>query len=202
MPKMPGIDLHRGSIMHDRCGPPTDIKKPPKKWICYLCQRKFDNEKLLIQHKEYSDLHKKNLARKAQKAEEKLLEQSKSADALTQKDGNPPNTKVKNFFNKVGTSIEIKNEKLSNNFWAISGTMAAFYETLKNLSDWLVKKKTNRKKAQEYTTSLYFALAGLALENSDKNMKKFVSDSQTPGGLNWKGVNQLKKPGTFNLLQG
>ena len=114
----------------------------------------------------------------------------------------PPNKKVRNFFNKLGTSIEIKNEKLSNNFWTISGTMATFYETLKILSDWLVKKKTNRKKAQEYTTSLYFALAGLALENSDKNMKKFVSDSQTPGGLNWQGVNQLRKAGYFKLLQG
>ena len=114
----------------------------------------------------------------------------------------PPNIKVKNFFNKVGTSIEIKNEKLSNNFWAISGTMAAFYETLKNLSDWLVKRKTNRKKAQEYITSLYFALAGLALENSDKNMNKFVTDSQTPGGLNWQGVNQLRKAGYYKLLQG
>ena len=113
----------------------------------------------------------------------------------------PPNTKVKKFFNKVGTSIEIKNEKLSNNFWAISGTMAAFYETLKNLSDWLVKKKTDRKKAQEYVTSLYFALAGLALKNSNKNMKKFVAESQTPGGLNWQGVNQLRKAGYYKSLQ-
>ena len=40
----------------------------------------------------------------------------------------PPNKKVKNFFDKIGTSIEIKSEKLSNNFWAISGTMASFYE--------------------------------------------------------------------------
>ena len=114
----------------------------------------------------------------------------------------PPNKKVKNFFNNLGTTIEINNEKLSKNFWAISGTMAAFYETLKNLSDWLVKKKTNRRKAQEYVASLYFALAGLALENSDKNMKKFVSDSQTPGGLNWQGVNQLRKTGYYKLLQG
>ena len=113
----------------------------------------------------------------------------------------PPNKKVKKFFNKVGTSIEIKNEKLSNNFWAISGTMASFYETLKNLSDWLVKKKTDRKKAQEYVTSLYFALAGLALKNSNKNMKKFVAESQTPGGLNWQGVNQLRKAGYYKSLQ-
>ena len=36
----------------------------------------------------------------------------------------PPNKKVKGFFDKIGTTIEIKNEKLSKNFWAISGTMA------------------------------------------------------------------------------
>ena len=55
----------------------------------------------------------------------------------------PPDKKVKSFFNKIGTTIEIKNEKLSNNFWAISGTMASFYELVKILSDWLVKKKLN-----------------------------------------------------------
>ena len=113
----------------------------------------------------------------------------------------PPNAKVKNFFNKVGTSIEIKNEKLSNNFWAISGTMAAFYETIKTLSDWLVKKKIKREQSQKYITSLYFALASLALENSNKNLKKFVLDSQTPGGLNWQGVNQLRNAGYYKSLQ-
>ena len=113
----------------------------------------------------------------------------------------PPNKKVKNFFNKVGKSIEIKNEKQSNNFWAISGTMATFYETLKVLSDWLVKKKVNRTKSQEYITSLYFALAGLALENSRNSLKKFVADSQTPGGLNWQGVNYLRKSGYYKSLE-
>ena len=31
----------------------------------------------------------------------------------------PPNKKIKNFFDKIGTTIEIRNEKLSKNFWAI-----------------------------------------------------------------------------------
>ena len=52
----------------------------------------------------------------------------------------PPNKNVKNFFDKIGTSIEIKNEKLSNNFWAISGTMASFYELVKILSDHKIVK--------------------------------------------------------------
>ena len=113
----------------------------------------------------------------------------------------PPNKKVKNFFDKIGTTIEIKSEKLSKNFWAISGSMASFYELLKVLSDWLVKKKLKRNQAQKYITSLYSALAALAAVHSEKNLKKFVLESQTPGGLNWQGVNELRKSGYFKSLE-
>ena len=113
----------------------------------------------------------------------------------------PPNKKVKNFFDKIGTSIEIKNEKLSNNFWAISGTMASFYELIKILSDWLVKKKLKRIQAQQYITSLYSALAELASVNSNKPLNNFVQESQTPGGLNWQGVNELRKAGYYKSME-
>ena len=113
----------------------------------------------------------------------------------------PPDKKVKNFFDKIGTTIEIKSEKLSKNFWAISGSMASFYELLKVLSDWLVKKKLKRNQAQKYITSLYSALAALAAVHSDINLKKFVLESQTPGGLNWQGVNELRKSGYFKSLE-
>ena len=112
----------------------------------------------------------------------------------------PPNKKIKNFFNKIGTTIEIKNEKLSKNFWAISGTMASFYELLNVLSNWLIKNKTNKLDAQKYVTSLYSALAELALSNSSKPLKNLVNE-QTPGGLNWQGVNELKKLGYYRLLE-
>ena len=85
----------------------------------------------------------------------------------------PPNKKVKSFFDKIGTTIEIKNEKLSKNFWAISGTMASFYELLNVLSNWLIRKKTNKLDAQKYVTSLYSALAELALTKFIKTIKKF-----------------------------
>ena len=112
----------------------------------------------------------------------------------------PPNKKVKSFFDKIGTTIEIKNEKLSKNFWTISGTMASFYELLNVLSIWLIKKKTNKLDAQKYVTSLYSALAELALLNSSKPLENLVNE-QTPGGLNWQGVNELKKLGYYRLLE-
>ena len=112
----------------------------------------------------------------------------------------PSNKKVKSFFDKLGETIEIKNEKLSKNFWAISGTMASFYELLDVLSKWLIRKKTNRLDSQKYVTSLYSALAELALLNSSKPLKDLVNE-QTPGGLNWQGVNELRKSGYYRLLE-
>ena len=112
----------------------------------------------------------------------------------------PPNQKIKNFFNRIGTTIEIKSEKLSKNFWAISGTMASFYELLNVLSKWLIRKKTNSLDSQKYVTLLYSALAELALTNSSKPLKNLV-DEQTPGGLNWQGLNELRKSGYYRLLE-
>ena len=112
----------------------------------------------------------------------------------------PPNKKIKSFFDKIGTTIEIKNEKLLKNFWAISGTMASFYELLNILSKWLIRKKTNSLDSQRYVTLLYSALAELALTNSSKPLKNLVNE-QTPGGLNWQGVNELRKSGYYRLLE-
>ena len=113
----------------------------------------------------------------------------------------PPNKKVKNFFNKIGTTIEIKNEKLSNNFWSVSGMMAPFYELLSSITNWLVKRGVKRKDAQKYITSLFVALSEDSVVNSKKNLEYLVKDSQTPKGLNEQGVTELRKAGFYNSLE-
>jgi len=113
----------------------------------------------------------------------------------------PPNKKVKEFFNKIGTTIEIKNEKSSINFWATSGMMAPFYELLRVMSDWLVKRGVKRDDAQKYITSLFLALSEDALINSKKDLKYLVKDSQTPNGLNEQGVRELTKSGFYKKLE-
>ena len=35
----------------------------------------------------------------------------------------------------------------------------------------------------------------------NNTMKYFVNDSQTPGGLNWQGVNELRKLGYYKSLE-
>tara|TARA_B100001540_G_scaffold95602_1_gene86165 strand:- start:350 stop:1120 length:771 start_codon:yes stop_codon:yes gene_type:complete len=113
----------------------------------------------------------------------------------------PPNKKARNFFNKLGTTVEIRNEKLSKNFWSTSGMMAPFYELLSTMSNWLVKRGVKRDKAQQYITSLFAALSEDAVVNSKKDLKFLVKDSQTPKGLNEQGVKELRKYGFFSSTE-
>ena len=113
----------------------------------------------------------------------------------------PPNKKVKEFFDKIGTTIEIKNEKASLNFWAISGMMAPFYELLRVMTNWLIRRGTKRNDAQKYITSLFLALSEDAFINSNKDLKYLVKDSQTPKGLNEQGVRELTKSSFYKKLE-
>jgi pyrroline-5-carboxylate reductase len=113
----------------------------------------------------------------------------------------PPNKKVKAFFDKIGTTVEIKNEKSSINFWSTSGMMAPFYQLLSTMTDWLVKRGVKRDNAQKYITSLFLALSADAVVNSKKDLKYLVKKSQTPKGLNEQGVKELTKTGFYKSLE-
>ena len=113
----------------------------------------------------------------------------------------PPNKKVKNFFDKIGTTVEINNERLSKNFWSTSGMMAPFYELLSTMSNWLVERGVKRDKAQKYITSLFVALSEDAVVNSKKDLKYLVKESQTPRGLNEQGVKELRKAGFYRSTE-
>ena len=113
----------------------------------------------------------------------------------------PPNKKVKEFFDKIGTTIEINNEKSSINFWSTSGMMAPFYELLRVMTNWLVKRGVKRNNAQKYVTTLFLALSEDAVANSKKDLKYLVKESQTPKGLNEQGVKELSKSRFYKSLE-
>ena len=112
----------------------------------------------------------------------------------------PPNKKVKSFFDKIGSTIEIKNEKLSINFWSTSGMMASYYDLLRVMSDWLVKKGIKRQDAQKYITSLFLALSEDAVVNSKRDLKHLVKESQTPKGLNQQGLKVMSDKGVYKSI--
>ena len=112
----------------------------------------------------------------------------------------PPDKQVKIFFDKIGKTIEIKNEKLSLNFWTMSSIMAPYYEILNHLSSWLKKRGLNKTEAENYITSLFLGLSINASQNKYKNLKELVKKSQTPKGLNEQALKELKKLNFYQKL--
>ncbi len=112
----------------------------------------------------------------------------------------PPNKTVKNFFDKIGETIEIKNEELSLNFWTMSSMMAPYYEMLNKLSNWLVAKGLNKSKAENYITSLFLGLSKNANQNNYKDLTELVKKSQTPRGLNEQALRELKSKNFYKKL--
>ena len=112
----------------------------------------------------------------------------------------PPNKTVKNFFDKIGETIEIKNEELSLNFWTMSSMMAPYYEMLNKLSNWLVAKGLNKSKAENYITSLFLGLSKNANQNNYKDLTELVKKSQTPRGLNEQALKELKSKNFYKKL--
>src|SRR5210317_1444965 len=112
----------------------------------------------------------------------------------------PPNKKVKAFFDKLGSTIEIKNEKLSINFWSTSGLMASYYNMLDTMSVWLNKRGVKKLDAQKYVTSLFLDLSKDAVINSTKDLKLLIKESQTPKGLNEQGLKELIKKDVYKSV--
>ena len=112
----------------------------------------------------------------------------------------PPNKKVKAFFDKLGSTVEIKNEKLSINFWSTSGMMASYYNMLNTMSVWLNKRGVKKLDAQKYVTSLFLALSKDAVINSNKDLKLLIKDSQTPRGLNEQGLKEMIKKDVYKSI--
>ena len=113
----------------------------------------------------------------------------------------PKDNKVKKFFDKLGTTIEIKNEKISKNFWTTSSFMAPFYQIMATTSDWLVRKGVKRKAAEKYSREFFLALSQDSIFKNKLSLKQLVSESQTPGGINAQALRELKKKKFYKIQQ-
>ena len=105
----------------------------------------------------------------------------------------PADKKVEFFFNHLGTTVVIKNEKLSKGFWATSSFMASFYNLIFITNKWLITKGVKKKEADMYVRELFYALSADSLNKKKISLGKLVKDSQTPGGTNAYVINNLKK---------
>ena len=78
--------------------------------------------------------------------------------------------------------------------------MASYYDMLRVMCDWLVKKGIKKIDAQRYITSLFLALSEDAVVNSKKGLKFLVKESQTPKGLNEQGLKVMSQKKVYKSI--
>ena len=112
----------------------------------------------------------------------------------------PGNKNAKAIFSHLGQVIDIKSERICNNFWATSALMAPFYELLKVSSDWLTQRGVQNSESVNYITELFLGLSQDAVNKKSQGLKKLVLDSQTPRGINEQALSELKKEKFYRNL--
>ena len=113
----------------------------------------------------------------------------------------PANKNAKAIFRHLGKVIEIKSEKICNNFWATSALMAPFYELLKVSSDWLTNRGVRNSEAVNYIAELFLGLSQDAANKKSQGLKKLVLDSQTPRGINEQALKELQTEKFYSKLK-
>ena len=113
----------------------------------------------------------------------------------------PNDKKIKKFFDKLGKTLQINNEKISKNFWTTSSFMAPFYNMMLITSNWLVRRGVNKKVAEDYTRELFMALCQDSIFKNKLSLKQLVRESQTPGGINAQALKELKKKKFYKIQQ-
>ncbi len=113
----------------------------------------------------------------------------------------PNDKKIKKFFDKLGKTLQINNEKISKNFWTTSSFMAPFYNMMLITSNWLVRRGVNKKVAEDYTRELFMALCQDSIFKNKLSLKQLVRESQTPGGINAQALTELKKKKFYKIQQ-
>ena len=111
----------------------------------------------------------------------------------------PNAAKVTKFFNHLGMSIVAKNEEENNHLWAMTSTMATYFEYCHTLESWLIKRKVTPVKAKDLVASLMFGLSHSMLLSKTKT-KNLVSDYQTKKGINEELLKRLKKEKIFRSI--
>ena len=113
----------------------------------------------------------------------------------------PTDKNARNFFNKLGRVIEVRDENISKGFWGTSSFMASFYNLYLTTGDWLKSKGVKKHNAEDYVRELFLALAQDASNKKKLSLKQLVLESQTPGGTNAYVLKELKKKKFYKVQQ-
>ena len=113
----------------------------------------------------------------------------------------PPDAEIEALFATVGTPVPVTDERQFQAFFAASGLMAAFFETVASTATWLEGEDVPPREAALYSSAMFHALAALAADADAEKLQELAPECLTEGGLNDQVLRELREAGWFDALK-
>lgn len=98
----------------------------------------------------------------------------------------------------VGTVIKVKTEKDLEVLAVVTGVMVPYYAVVSEIVKWCMSKGMDFRSAVDYTCCMNESLSVYMREVCTEDTNAFMLEMATPGGMNERAWNNLKKAGSLN----
>ena len=112
----------------------------------------------------------------------------------------PPDPGIAEIFARIGTAVEVAEERQFDALWAVTALIAPYYALLGRTSTWAAAAGLDAGLANRYLGALFHALAVDAVATGERGFAALTEAAQTPGGLNEQALRQLSEAGWYDAL--
>ena len=113
----------------------------------------------------------------------------------------PPDAEVETLFARVGQVVPVKNERWFTALGASSAVMATFFAWIASNARWLESQGVPAADSARYATSVFQALATMAMKADPEELQRMSAECITPGGLNEQVLTAAQRAGVIKTIQ-
>ena len=112
----------------------------------------------------------------------------------------PPNRELADFFDPIGTVIEVSDEAQLDALFSASALMAPYFELLESVSSWLRDQGVDSAQADRYTGSLFRGIAERSTQPTGQGFAELVEEHATRAGINEQLRRELIAAGFYDRV--
>jgi len=113
----------------------------------------------------------------------------------------PPDPQLRNLFAPLGTAVAAPDEAALRSLAVVTAQIAPFYALQATIERWLKNQGLDPTEARGYVSSMFHALATLAMADQAPSFETLLNEAATPGGLNEQALSQLQEAGWLTQLE-
>lgn len=113
----------------------------------------------------------------------------------------PPDATVRELFARIGTPVEVEDERAFEVLWATTAMIAPYYALCGEVAAWAAAAGVRPEVATAYVATMFQGLGVLGDRAIQEGHSALIAEAQTRGGLNEQALDQLRNAGTCEAVR-